>query len=40
MYLMSNEMNSNKFFDKFDEFQNNINIIKIEIINEMNSFLI
>ena len=32
---MSNEMNSNKIFDKFDEFQNDINIIIIKIVNEM-----
>ena len=32
---MSNKMNSSKFFDKFDEFQNGINVIKIGIINEM-----
>ena len=36
---MSNEMNSNIIFNKFDEFYNNINVFKIRIINEINSFL-
>ena len=32
MYFMSNEMNSSKILNKFD---NGTNIIKTEIINEM-----
>ena len=35
---MSNEMNFYKIIDKFDEFQNGINIIKIGIINDIKSF--
>ena len=32
---MSNEINSNKFFDKFNRFYNDTNVIKTKIINEM-----
>ena len=35
MYYMSKEMNFNKILDKSNEFYNNINVIKIRIINEM-----
>ena len=35
---MSNEMNSSEILDKFDRFQNNMNIIKIKIINKINFF--
>ena len=35
MYFISNEMNYYKISNKFDEFQNDINIIKIKIINEI-----
>ena len=33
-----NKMHFNKNFVKFDEFNNNINIIKTKIINKMNSY--
>ena len=39
MYLMSYKMNSYEILDKFDGFQNIINVIKIEILNKMNSAL-
>ena len=32
---MSNEINSYEIINKFDEFQNDINIIKMKIINEI-----
>ena len=35
MYFMSNKMNFNKILDKFDKFHNDINIIKIIIINKI-----
>ena len=35
MYFMLNKMNSSKIYQKFDEFQNRTNIIKIKIIIEM-----
>ena len=35
MYFMLNEMNYNEIINKFNEFHNGINIIKIEILNEM-----
>ena len=36
---MLNEMNFNEILDKFDRFDNYINIIKTRIINEINSSL-
>ena len=35
IYFMLNKTNYSKMFDKFDESQNNINIIKIRIVIEM-----
>ena len=35
MYFMSNEMNFSEILNKFDGFQNGINVIKIGIISEM-----
>ena len=35
MYFMSYEMNSYEILDKFDGFQNDINIIKIGIVNKI-----
>ena len=34
MYFRLKKMSSNKIHDKFDKFQNNINLIKIKIINK------
>ena len=34
MYIILNEMNFNEIVNKFDGFYNDINIIKIKIINE------
>ena len=39
MYFRLNEKNSNEIFDNFDGFHDDINTIKIEITNEMKSFL-
>ena len=38
MYFISNEKNFSEICDKFDRFHNNTNMIKIELINKMNSF--
>ena len=35
---MLNKMNLSKIFNKFDRFYKNINIIKVKIINKINSF--
>ena len=35
--LYQNKINSNELIDKFDELCNDINIIKIKILNEINS---
>ena len=35
MYFMSNEMNSCNILDKFNELQNDIDVIKIRIINRI-----
>ena len=40
MYFMLNKINFSKIFDKFDKFYNNINMIKIRIINKINYSLI
>ena len=37
---MSNEINSNKIYDKFDGFYNDINVIKIKIAHEMKQFFL
>ena len=37
MCFISNEMHFNEIFDKFNEFYNDINVIKIRIVNEMKS---
>ena len=37
MYFRSNEINSNEIYDKFDRFHNDINIIKISIVNQIKS---
>ena len=39
MHFILNEINFSEILDKFDRFQNGINVIKIEIVNKMNSFL-
>ena len=38
IYFRSNEMNSSKIHAKFDGFYNDINVIKIKIVNKMKSF--
>ena len=35
--MLSNEMNSNKIFDKINEFHDSTNTIKIRTVNEINS---
>ena len=35
VYSMSNEMNSNQIFDKFNRFYHDTHIIKIKIINKI-----
>ena len=39
MHFPSNEMNSSAIIDKFDGIQNDTNVIKIEIVNKINSSL-
>ena len=40
MHFISNELNSNEILNKFDKIHNDSNVIKIEIVNEMNEFFI
>ena len=35
MYFMTNKINFNEIFNKFDKFYNNLHIIKIKIINKI-----